>query len=462
MIRSFSNEYKKYKIIPPTYSTLPSSNTLTVIVGKNGTGKSRLLRSIILHLLSQYSEPINLEREDKLTGSYKILGKSDYTKLPNKIICTSTSPFDKFPLIKDLHESNPYTYLGLKGLPSNNLSMSYMAKIIAELIKSINRSNNTHEIIRILNYLGYKGKLSCIFSTSTANTTRRKYFEEINPKNFKLRFPNEDIEKYNLLINSITYKIKNEVIFPTSTTKEHKNIVLNYLKKSSDSQYKPRIELIIDKGGLYFNGDASPDEALALISTGYAKLRSLKLEKEGAGIINITDASSGEQSVVMSLLGISSQITDNSLVCIDEPEICLHPEWQERYIHLLLEIFEKYKECQFIIATHSPQIIAELSQKNCFVMKMEDGEAICSEEYSNKSIDFQLVNVFNTPGRRNEYLNRIALNLFTRVAKNKKFTSEDEKEMAILNGIFEKIKSEDPLKELISALQLIWEKYGRN
>lgn len=463
MLKSFDTPNKKYKLIPENYKIPSTSNTLTVIVGKNGTGKSRLLRSIVLDFLSDQQIPINLDREDKLSLSKDNLGLSRYSKLPDRIICVSTSPFDKFPLLRENNEFIPYSYLGLKGLPSNNLSMNYMSKIIAELIKSIiNNENSIQEIIRILKYLGYKGRISCTFSTYTANLTRKRILEDQEIRNLKLDFGKSKVTRVNFLTNSVYLANEDYYEFPPSITKEQKNIVTNYLNKSSKSNQKPRIDLNIDEHGLFFHGDAHPEEALALISSGYAKLRSLKLEKDNSGIINISDASSGEQSVVMSLLGIASKITNNSLICIDEPEICLHPEWQERYIHLLLDIFKRYNKCQFIIATHSPQIIAELSDKNCFVMKMEDGEAICSEEFSNKSIDFQLVNVFKTPGRRNEYLNRISISLFSRVAKNKNFSPSDIKDMEILNSIFNELNNDDPLKELISALQLIWKKYGSN
>ncbi len=86
---------------------------------------------------------------------------------------------------------------------------------------------------------------------------------------------------------------------------------------------------------------------------------------------SIAEASSGEQAVVISILGIASQIEDNCIVCIDEPEICLHPEWQERYIKLLHSIFSMYSGCQFIIATHSPQIVSNLEPENSFPKSSE-------------------------------------------------------------------------------------------
>ncbi|MWT62345.1 AAA family ATPase, partial [Escherichia coli] len=82
---------------------------------------------------------------------------------------------------------------------------------------------------------------------------------------------------------------------------------------------------------------------------------------------SINDASSGQQCMLLNILGIASSIEDNALILIDEPEISLHPEWQENYIQLLIDSFTHVKGCHFIIATHSPQIVAKLKNKNCFV-----------------------------------------------------------------------------------------------
>ena len=46
----------------------------------------------------------------------------------------------------------------------------------------------------------------------------------------------------------------------------------------------------------------------------------------------------------------------NSLVLIDEPEISLHVAWQKPFLTDLLRIAELSK-VDFLIATHSPQII---------------------------------------------------------------------------------------------------------
>jgi len=154
----------------------------------------------------------------------------------------------------------------------------------------------------------------------------------------------------------------------------------------------------------------------------------------------------------MGLLGIGSQIEDNALVCIDEPEVCLHPEWQERYVHMLLKAFGNYTGCQFLIATHSPQIVAELPQSNCFVMDMDSGIAFESKDFSHKSVDFQLARVFKTPGHGNEYLTKIAVSLFTKIGRKLPLSDEELQHAELLRTLFDRLSEQDPLRDLIAAI----------
>ena len=49
------------------------------------------------------------------------------------------------------------------------------------------------------------------------------------------------------------------------------------------------------------------------------------------------------------------------IVCIDEIELHLHPAWQRRILKSLMEVF---RNCQFIVSTHSPQVIAGVEARH--------------------------------------------------------------------------------------------------
>ncbi|MBO2007151.1 ATP-binding protein [Serratia marcescens] len=63
--------------------------------------------------------------------------------------------------------------------------------------------------------------------------------------------------------------------------------------------------------------------------------------------ISLFQTSSGQQCMILMMIGIVSSISDNSLVCIDEPEISLHPKWQLEFISILQRTFSDYRGCHF-------------------------------------------------------------------------------------------------------------------
>lgn len=88
----------------------------------------------------------------------------------------------------------------------------------------------------------------------------------------------------------------------------------------------------------------------------------IQLLKEGQ-ILLLTQASSGEKEIINYLLGIFALNINHGLIIIDEPELHLHPRWQ----NLLLELFHELSEItnnQFFISTHSANFINQKTLKN--------------------------------------------------------------------------------------------------
>ncbi|WFC81239.1 AAA family ATPase [Enterobacter quasiroggenkampii] len=72
--------------------------------------------------------------------------------------------------------------------------------------------------------------------------------------------------------------------------------------------------------------------------------------------IDISELSSGEQHIIIMIGKLIFESKKGDLILIDEPEISLHPEWQEAYIDSLEEI-RKEREFRILMATHSTMII---------------------------------------------------------------------------------------------------------
>jgi predicted ATP-binding protein involved in virulence len=155
------------------------------------------------------------------------------------------------------------------------------------------------------------------------------------------------------------------------------------------------------------------------------------------------------------MLGIASKIENGSLICIDEPEICLHPAWQEKYIRFLMNTFKDYKGCHFLIATHSPQITSKLEDENCYVMSMDDGKLVSASTLNNKSIDFQLAHVFKSPGFKNEYLTRELISLITLISEGKGQEELHSTKIEEILALKDVIDDDDPVKELIKMVESV-------
>ncbi len=63
-----------------------------------------------------------------------------------------------------------------------------------------------------------------------------------------------------------------------------------------------------------------------------------------------------------------------ALVLIDEIELHLHPKWQRKVIRRLPEVF---KNCQFVITTHSPQVIGEVEARCVRLLSVREGRVVC-------------------------------------------------------------------------------------
>ncbi len=95
---------------------------------------------------------------------------------------------------------------------------------------------------------------------------------------------------------------------------------------------------------------------------------------------NIFHLSSGERRILFDFLLLNDALKNKSsndvLVCLDEPDITLHPDWQRNYINELTNTFSEIgKNIHFIITSHSPFILSDLPKENViFLNKYTDDD----------------------------------------------------------------------------------------
>jgi predicted ATPase len=424
--------------------SLSSKNFFTVIVGKNGTGKSRLLKAII----ERFVESSSIDSEARSAAHFSEKREDlqlRFDSFPQNIIAVSTSPFDRFPLMRTNVREEGYEYLGLRGLGNQNLSLSFMARIFGALLRSVmeNRAQ-AYTIASVLNYLGYEGEIEARFVSEIKTTSIQEILRGPVPIAMDVAWNNK---------RSTPFMDK---LRKASFAPDFQSSYLWYaLSTWVEENKKPRVDVIINSYGAFDGfGKPLPDYVRYLFEYGFFKLRDVGLQKKKMPRkILIGDASSGEQCVVMALLGIASHIRDGAWIFIDEPEVCLHPEWQEKYIELLTDAFKGFSNCHFLIATHSPQIVSKLDDDNCFVLDLEFGTTVPASKLNKRSADFQLANLFRAPGYKNEYLTRELVNALEVIGAGDSLSSDRRKEIYQLLALKDFLEETDPVRKLMEILE---------
>lgn len=142
---------------------------------------------------------------------------------------------------------------------------------------------------------------------------------------------------------------------------------------------------------------------------------------------DINDLSSGEKQLFLRTLSIKMLEPKNSIILIDEPELSLHPKWQQK----IIEVYKKIGENnQIIVATHSPHILGSVSNENIFILyRNENGkiEAKTGDElYSSygQPVDRVLKDIMGLKSVRTPKIDRDIQELRKLVDENKYETDE--------------------------------------
>lgn len=84
----------------------------------------------------------------------------------------------------------------------------------------------------------------------------------------------------------------------------------------------------------------------------------LQLQLEDGSPLSLAALSSGEKHLIAILLAAMSA-GENSVI-IDEPELSMHIDWQRQFIETIRDL---NPDCQIIVASHSPEVMAEISDE---------------------------------------------------------------------------------------------------
>lgn len=126
----------------------------------------------------------------------------------------------------------------------------------------------------------------------------------------------------------------------------------------------------------------------------------LRMElRKGVQLLNVQQLSDGEKCALALVgdlarrLAIASPTLEHPLdgrgvVMIDEIELHLHPGWQHRAVDALTRTFPN---CQFILTTHSPQVISNVRAESVFLLRECDGQIVVEQPEASYGLDVNYV-----------------------------------------------------------------------
>lgn len=452
------------------------SNYYSIIVGPNGSGKSRILRKITVafvlanklpHAESQQKLPSNnltnnfldqkrdfaygdadfytkysaFEKDcmfalnhSKWSGETVFLNEKSNNEI--KIICLSNTVFNKFPK----NERAPFEHVKAPYFIDcyDNLSLSEDVYILSK-----GRNDITDVISKRVIDLFFSSEIERMEAISFLSLFRIEGEISISlcfTKNFN-PFVGDDIAERKVLEERVSLFAYHTDRVDVKYMEELVDIVYETtcafaenIKKSIEEMHgrgRYSLESYINRNDELFkinicemqDGDKALFNNIKKLSdNNIIKLKNMSFMRD-AKKINIYDLSSGELNILLLVIKLHSSIENNSLILIDEPEISLHPAWQRNVIPAIERCFSKFTGCHFIIATHSPQVVSSIPEKNSSVTILgEDKKTMPGFLFKGASADHLLFSTLDSPGEHNEYAIRMLTTILAKLNLKKELS----------------------------------------
>lgn len=153
---------------------------------------------------------------------------------------------------------------------------------------------------------------------------------------------------------------------------------------------------------------------------------------------DINELSSGEKQLFLRTLSIKMLEPEDSIILIDEPELSLHPKWQQQIIKVYQSIG---KNNQIIVATHSPHILGSVPSENIIILSKNEENKIVpitgEELYSSygQTSDRILEDIMGMKSARNIEVQNLLDDVRNLVSENRYETDEFKEKYNELKNI---------------------------
>lgn len=447
---------------------------ITAIIGKNGTGKSHLLgaivrtfialenyqlqkKKIIKELPLEYLAYIcdgkhcvvEQEHLNRITVSVDGVRTSIFElPLPRRVVALTISPFDKFPVPRTFShsvapvEASMYQYLGLRDQFGKASIEALLYRSLSSLFEqSENEALRRSNIGAVFEFLKLKPTVNVIYRLRDTKRLRDAVNRRLHLGMDDVLSPSqqrrvEDIERSGI----------SEV--------ELRNLLELAYERAEDGRIETRADF--EYGGIL---DDLFRKLQPIRRAGFLNLIGVEVTHQSGLVSDLRSASSGTLSMVSALIALASVIDNGSLLLIDEPELSLHPEWQVKYIDLLVKTFGRYRGCHFVVATHSPMVISELPS-HAEVISLDQDGLPPTRELQGQSADFLLAEAFGLPTNGNLYIKDRIVEALRLVANGKARSTQFKEILNDLQKFEGGLGDDDPSKTIIANLQEVADHAG--
>lgn len=433
---------RDYKILQDF--SIDFTSNLSVLIGENGSGKSSIIECLAyifghlhkyfvlddktaefidgykinytingldVYIESHYKEsksntfvPIIRVNGDEMSTSQLKKRYGDLSFLPSRVIISYSGITERLALLSDhfeqkfirkiIRQNNPYSLKPLV-LPEDNpfvyIKKEYVAFIILALFVL-----NTDEVNHLLSLLGID-----INGCTTTITLKKPGWAKNNKEE-----NNQD------MIWGMSGKIARDLLEGLNQVAENKN------KGGKKEPDKLKYELygspnVQDLFAGYY--ELSPSQVVLFLNTLMCDELLDSIDITWNKTFSLYNLSEGEKQMILSI-GLSLVLNQSNLLfLLDEPDVSLHPKWQQDFITNFTNGLNE--ESMAVITTHSPSLASDLSGKNLTLIRK--GKVVTkSFKYYGKRIDDILYDYFGLESTRNKDVSRRIEELWNMIQAN--------------------------------------------
>jgi predicted ATP-binding protein involved in virulence len=344
----------------------------TVLIGINGVGKSSILDCLAI-LLSRFTSSI-----EHSTPSGRLFREEDITNGQ-----------------KETHN---------------------------EIIISLNAEESTWSLTKVR-----KGRSKDTSSNLSAITKVAENIKKDLYTSDQLNIPVLVYYSTNRAVLDIPLKIRTKHLFEQLDIYENAltgagsefRLFFEWFRKREDLENELRLE---DNSGYRDKQLESVRQAISSLIPSFYNLRvrrsplRMTVQKQGEELI-VNQLSDGEKCLLAMVGDLARRLAianpslpdplqGSGVVLIDEIELHLHPKWQREIIPALTRTFPN---CQFIVTTHSPQVISQVKPEGIYILEKTDEGVVAKKPESSFGRDSNriLEDLMGVPARPQEIKDRL-------------------------------------------------------